>query len=231
MIAENVAPSQASSSNNRVTVIFLVAIIAVLTITLVVVGATFFRAPTFRGKVIEPRTIAPAFTFTNQHRQTVQLADYRGKVVVIYFGFTYCPDACPKTLGTWKSVYNTLGAEADQVRFVFISIDPKRDTPERMKEFLGGFNPNFVGLTGTMDAIDDAALSYLVFKYADDEEAYTSGHQHTNSNLPELTPNTYTIYHSSLTYVIDRAGKIALVFPLETWVQDVVADLRLLLKQ
>ena len=229
MIAENAAPQQ--SSPRRATVTFIVAIIAALTVTLVVAGATLFRAPTFRGTVVEPRTTAPGFTFTNQHRQTVRLDDYRGKIVLIYFGFTHCPDACPKTLGTWKSVYNTLGAEADQVRFVFISIDPKRDTPERMKEFLNTFNPDFVGLGGTMEAIDDAALSYLVFKYADDEKAYTSGHQHSDSTLPELTPNTYMIYHSALTYVVDRAGKIALVFPLDTTAQDVTADLRILLKQ
>jgi protein SCO1/2 len=229
MIAENAAPQPPSL--RRATVIVLVAIIAALPVTLLVAGVMLFRAPTFRGKVIEPRTVAPAFAFTNQDRQTVRLEEYRGKIVLIYFGFTNCPDACPKTLGTWKSVYNTLGAQADQVRFVFISIDPKRDTPERMKEFLYTFNPSFVGLTGTMAAIDDAALSYLVFKYSDDEEAYTSGHQHSDSTLPELTPNTYKIYHSSLTYVVDRAGKIALVFPLDTTAQDVAADVRMLLKQ
>ncbi|MBI5052917.1 MAG: SCO family protein [Chloroflexi bacterium] len=229
MIAENTAPQP--SSPRRATVIVLVAIFVALTVTLVVAGVILFRAPTFRGTVIEPRTIAPGFTFTNQYRQTVRLEDYRGKIVLIYFGFTNCPDACPKTLGTWKSVYNALGAEAEQVRFLFISIDPKRDTPERMKEFLNTYNPNYVGLVGTMDTIDDAAQSYLVFKYADDEEAYTSGHQHSDSTLPELTPNTYKIYHSSLTYVVDRAGKIALVFPLDTTVQDVTLDLRILLKQ
>jgi len=229
MIAENVTSQP--SSPRRATVIVLVTIIAALTVTLVGASVMLFRPPTFRGTVIEPRTIAPAFTFTNQDRQTVRLEDYRGKIVLIYFGFTNCPDACPKTLGTWKSVYNALGAQADQVRFLFISIDPKRDTPERMKEFLNTFNPNFVGLTGTIEAIDDAALSYLVFKYADDEEAYTSGHQHNDSTLPELTPNAYKIYHSSLTYVVDRAGKIALVFPLDTTAQDITADLRILLKQ
>jgi protein SCO1/2 len=229
MIAGNAVPQPPSL--RRATVIVLVAIIAALTVTLLVAGVMLFRAPTFRGKAIEPRTLAPAFTFTNQDRQTVQLEEYRGKIVLIYFGFTNCPDACPKTLATWKSVYNTLGAQADQVRFLFISIDPKRDTPERMKEFLNAFNPNFVGLTGTMAAIDDAALSYLVFKYADDEEAYASGHQHGDSTLPELTPNTYKIYHSSLTYAVDRSGKIALVFPLETTAKDITSDLRMLLKQ
>ncbi len=229
MIAENAAPQP--SSPRRATLIVLVAIIAALTVTLIVAGVILLRAPTFRGKAIEPRTIAPGFAFTNQDRQTARLEDHRGKIVLIYFGFTHCPDACPKTLGTWKSVYNSLGAESDQVRFLFISIDPKRDTPERLKEFLNAYNSNFVGLTGSMAAIDDAALSYLVFKYADDEEAYTSGHQHSDSTLPELTPNTYKIYHSSLTYVVDRAGKIALVFPLETSAQDVAADLKMLLKQ
>lgn len=228
MIAENAAPQP--SSHRRATVIVLVTIIAALTVTLIVAGVMFLRVPAFRGKVIEPRTTAPGFAFMNQDRQTVRLEDYRGKIVLIYFGFTNCPDACPATLGTWKNVYTTLGAEADQVRFVFISIDPKRDTPERMKEFLNTFNPNFIGLTGTMAAIDDAALSYLVFKYADDEEAYTSGHQHSDSTLPELTPNTYKIYHSSLTYAVDRSGRIALVFPLDTTAQDVTADVRMLLK-
>lgn len=214
------------------------ALVGVVGLALAILGvayASFFQPYAFHGLLVDPPTPASAFTLMNQDGQPVSLSDYRGKLVLVYFGYTNCPDACPTTLGAWKSAQAALGAEADQVRFVFISIDPKRDTPDRLKEYLDFFKAPFVGLTGSSQEIDDVAAAYLVFKYsnAPEYENPDHSHEHTDASDAPVAPNSpsYQVYHSSLTYVIDRTGKVVLAFPLDTPPQVITSDLQELLRR
>jgi len=90
--------------------------------------------PSFRGTVLDPPQAVQDFTLTDQNGQPFRLSDQKGNVVLLLFGYTFCPDVCPTTLGTWKRVYEALGADAKNVRFVFVTVDPDCDKPERLKQ-------------------------------------------------------------------------------------------------
>ena len=100
------------------------------------------------------------FTLTDQHGQTFSLESAKGNVVVAFFGFTYCPDICPATLSKWAQVESALGEQAGAVQFVYITVDPERDTPEVLKEHLATYSSNFIGLTGDSTALKDLYDSY-----------------------------------------------------------------------
>jgi len=140
----------------------LVAGIAILILVSVSLLSRSDGKSTFHGLPFDPVEPAPDFTLIDQHRQPVSLSDYRGDVVLLYFGFLNCPDECPMTMGIWKQVANLLGKDTERVRFVMITVDPERDSPEDMGKFLSIFNPDFVGLSGTLDEIEDVARPYAV---------------------------------------------------------------------
>ncbi len=170
---------------------------------------------TLKGLRYDPPRAAFDFSLTNQHSQTVRLSDFRGKVVLLFFGFTHCPDVCPTTLAKWQRIYRLLKDDADQARFVFITVDPERDTPERLKEHLELFNPAFVGLTGTLSEIEDVAREYSAF-FSRIETGSAAG---------------YLLAHTALIYVIDRDGNLALGFPLESEAQSIADDVQLLIRR
>jgi protein SCO1/2 len=132
------------------------------------------------------------FTLENGNGQQVTDRDFRGKYMLVYFGYTFCPDVCPTTLNEVADAMDRLGSKADRLQPIFISVDPKRDSPEVMKQYVTAFSPRLIGLTGTPDQIAAVAKEYRVY-YA--EHRTGPG------------PNDYSMDHSSVLYLMGPDGK------------------------
>src|SRR3972149_9089604 len=128
-----------------------------------ILGTELFARPSvFQGSLIVPSVPAQDFTFTDQYGQPFELSDQQGKVILMFFGYTNCPDVCPLTLADFKQLKSQLGEAAEQVSFVFITVDPERDTQERIKEYLANFDPAIVGLTGEHHELEHIWQDYGV---------------------------------------------------------------------
>jgi len=168
-----------------------------------------------RAGTFEPAREAPAFTLEGSNGSKLSLRDHLGKVVILYFGFTYCDKVCPVTLARLTEAYKKLGNTARDIQLIFISVDPKRDSPERMREHLTAFNPSFLGATGTSDDLAAVRSAYGVVA----EEVASK-----NKALG------YEVNHSSSLYLVDRQGKIRALVPYGTPSEDIAHDLAILLK-
>ena len=173
------------------------------------------RPHTFRGSIISPPAPAPDFRLPDGKGGSFQLSEQRGKLVLIFFGYTSCPDVCPTTLSEMKLVQKRLGSLADQVRFVFITVDPARDTPEIMAQYAASFSPSFIGLSGSEEELQPVWEGYGVY-HEKRETASAVG---------------YLVDHSAFVYVIDRNGNMRETFSFRTPVDDVVGDVRYLVKE
>jgi len=171
--------------------------------------------PEFRGSVMPEAMAVPDFELTDQTGAPWRLSDQRGNVVLLFFGYTSCPDVCPTTLATWRGVHEGLAGDAERTRFVFVTVDPERDTPEQLGRHVNVFNPDFVGLTGDADAL---AAVYDVF------DVY-----YQKVEVPQSALG-YLIDHTATTFVIDPEGTWRLRETYGTPVEDVVHDVRELLK-
>jgi len=154
--------------------------------------------------------IGGPFSLTNQDGKTVTDKDFRGKILLVYFGFTHCPDQCPLTLANFTQVMNALGSKAGQVAPLFISVDPAHDTPKRMKEFLAAFSPAITGLTGTNAQVADVAVAYKVYYAAHDTK-------HASESAVD---------HSGFIYVMDREGNYLTHFSADTTPKQIETSLR-----
>lgn len=137
------------------------------------------------------------FTLTDHAGSRRSLADFRGKLVLLYFGFTYCPDVCPTDLMTMGDLVRSLGPAGDQVQPVFVTLDPTRDKPEVLRAYVASFHPTFVALTGTEDEIRGIATSYKVY-------------------FEKVKPpgvSTYLIDHTAYVFLLDREGRFVTLFP------------------
>jgi len=152
----------------------------------------------------------PRFDLIDVDRRRRSAADFRGRVTVVFFGFTHCPDVCPGELFKMARVFKRLGSTASQVRVLFITLDPERDTPELLKSYVAFFDPHFVGLTGSTADINAAAGSFSV-QFA---------------KVPQ--GDDYTVDHSTGTYVLDKTGHLRLAGTTQTSIDDWVHDLRML---
>jgi protein SCO1/2 len=162
----------------------------------------------------EPPAV-PDFTLTDESGQRFQLSDQRGNVILLFFGYTSCPDVCPTTLATWRQVHEALGDDAQRVRFVFVTVDPERDTPERLAIHVNAFNPDFVGLTGTQEELEPVYDLFNVFFEKDTSSASALG---------------YLINHTATTFVLDPEGRWRLRETYGTEVEDLVHDIQQLLE-
>lgn len=171
----------------------------------------------FHGLLYEPPELAFDFEFTDQDGQTVHLSDFQDQLVLLYFGFTNCPDACPTTLSTWRRVDKELGSQADEVAYIFITVDPERDTTEKLNKYMELFHPSFIALRGTLDYTEDVAQEYSV-----------------SMKIVELEDSAveYVVNHTTLTFVIDQTGQRVLAYKDDTNAtpQEMAADLKQLLK-
>jgi protein SCO1/2 len=188
----------------RRTLLFGIAGLAVLVILTAVLYFTQTRSLT--GTVLDPPWTAPEMDLIDQRGSPFSLTDQRGKVVLVYFGYVNCPDECPLTMAHLKLVRENLGRKADRMQVVMVSTDPARDTPEALGEFLGKFDPSFVGLTGTEEQLQKVWGDYYV----------------TVEEGGEV--------HSSLIYVVDPAGDIRETIHSEAEISDIASDVEVLLQ-
>jgi protein SCO1 len=150
------------------------------------------------------------FVLESRGHRMMQASDLRGNIVLMYFGYTHCPDACPMTLTHAAQVVQSLGPIAHQVRVLFVSMDPKRDSPERLASYLAPMGSQFIGLTGT-----DAQLNEMVRRYR-----VVSGHG------PSDVDGNYVVYHSTGVFVFDKAGRARLLVKPSETVTQLTLDLR-----
>lgn len=184
------------------------AIIVGLAAVYLLIGGS--RPYTFQGSLIDPPVKAPAFELNNADGQSFQLQQLDGQVVIMFFGYTSCPDVCPVTLTEFLRIREELGKQAGQVSFVFVTVDPERDTPERMRKYLTNFDPEIIGLTGERGELESVWADYGVYQAkADDGNG-----------------GNYLVDHSSRTYIIDQDGNLRLTYPFGTENESIVADVR-----
>jgi protein SCO1 len=154
------------------------------------------------------------FRLTDHTGKQRTLADFRGKVVVMFFGFTFCPDVCPTTLSDMRQVTQKLGKEADRMQVLFVTVDPKRDTQELLAKYVPAFNSTFLGLYGDQAATDKVASDFKIV------------HQVRQGKTPE----SYTVDHTAASLVFDTQGRLRLFVSYGMEVDKVTADIKLLLK-
>lgn len=169
--------------------------------------------PAFRNTDITGADFGRDFSLTDHTGKRRTLADFKGKVVVIFFGFTRCPDVCPTTLAEMRAVKEKLGPQGDRLQVLFVTIDPERDTPKLLAEYVPAFDPGFLGLYGTPDEIAKTAKEFKVFY----------------QKSPGSTPDNYTMDHTSASYVFDTQGRLRLFVKYGQGPEPLVADLGLLL--
>jgi protein SCO1/2 len=171
-------------------------------------------APALKAGVFEPPRPAPEFSLRGSDGAELTLARYRGKVVLMSFGFSHCAAVCPITLATLAEARRSLGKAADAVQVIFVTVDPERDDAARMKAYMAAFDASFVGATGTPDALAAMRRNYGV----------TARKQVTSNG-------GYVMDHSSSIYLIDRTGKLRAQMPYGHSAGDFVHDVKLLLAQ
>lgn len=200
--------------NKKASYIPLYVLLGVVAISLVI--ALSLRTPhTFRGTVINPPLPVTDFALQTANNETFRLSDAQGKFVLLFFGYTSCPDVCPTTLATLKQVHEQLGDNAKNFAVVMVTADPERDTPEIVSEYVARFNPNFVGLSGNPSDLEQVWDELGVFVEKQDTGSAAG----------------YLVSHSSSIFVLDPKGALLMTFPFGTTVNDIVDDLTELLKQ
>jgi protein SCO1 len=155
---------------------------------------------------------APSFELTSQDGRRVSSSDFQGKVLAVFFGFTACPDVCPLTLSHLARAFQEMGEDGERVQVLLISVDPSRDTPDRLARYLEVFHPSFLGLTGTEDEIREVADAFGVFFARSGEGDH------------------YTVDHTARTFVVDPHGRIPLTFPVNATPEEMARDLTRILE-
>jgi protein SCO1 len=193
----------------------LVGLMVFLLIGAVAVEVILFSKPdSFRGTTYaEPYPVAPEIKLTRAAGTSFKLSQMRGKVVALFFGYTSCPDVCPTTMAELKQALEKLGNQSDQVQVLFVTVDPQRDTPERIQEYVNHFNPKFIGLSGQEPELAKVWNDYGVFRQV----------------VEGTSAAGYLVEHTARVTLIDQQGNLRVSFPFDTPVEDVVHDLDLLM--
>lgn len=168
----------------------------------------------FDGVAFDPPEPAPAVALPQSNGTPFNFAKQDGKIVVLFFGYTHCPDICPTTLADWAKAKRALGHSAGHVRFVFISVDPARDTPESTQRYAANFDPDFIGLTGDSSTIAAVQSAFHV----------TSQREYVHSSTD------YAVMHSGQTFVIDQHAKLRLLYEPGAPTDYLVSDIKRLLR-
>jgi protein SCO1 len=186
---------------------------ALLLLLLVCLVLAHCKKPEFNNIDITGVDYAHDFALTDVTGARRTLADYRGKVVLLFFGYTHCPDVCPTTLSQLAQARRLMGADAERVQVLFATLDPQRDTPELLARYVRAFDPSFVGLTGTPEQIAAAAREFKVFF----------------QKVEGPTADSYTLDHASGSFVFDPQGHVRLYVQDRARVDQIAPDLRRLL--
>ena len=165
----------------------------------------------------------------DQHARPRSLDDFRGKAVIVFFGYTSCPDVCPTTLSRFSRVMGQLGSAADRVQVLLVTVDPERDTPERLAAYITAFNPGFLALYGDMPSTLATAKEFKVF-FTKTKAAAGGAHQH-HAGMDMKAEQNYMIDHSAGAYAFDTAGRIRLYIKDDAADEMIVKDLRQLLAE
>jgi len=176
----------------------------------------FQRPAKLYGGVLDPAIPATNISLTRHDRSQFELSHYRGKIVLLFFGYTSCPDVCPTTMAELRQAISELKEEdATQVQVVFIAVDPDRDTPMRIQEYANHFSPDFIGLSGSLEELKVVWDAYGVYREV----------ENTDSALD------YLVSHTARIYLIDKAGDLRLSYAFGTSPEDITHDLRILVKE
>jgi len=198
--------------------IFLVGLFSLLLLGVVAASVFLFSKPAgFRGtRYAEPYPPAPEIELTRDNGASFRLSEMRGNIVLLFFGYTSCPDICPTTMAELKQALETLDKnDAKQVQVLFVTVDPERDTPERVQEYVDHFNPDFMGLSGTESELAEVWKDYGVFREI----------------MEGTSAAGYLVNHTARVTLIDRNGNLRLSYAFDTPVDSIVHDLKLLLKE
>lgn len=200
----------------------ILAVLVVATSSLVAASASAAALPSwmefwkddpyeFNGGFYEPPRDGIVLKDAVDHNgNPFSLQDHEGKVIFMYFGYTWCPDACPATLAEWREVKHVLGDDADNVVWVMITVDPERDTPERLKEWMAFWDEDFVGVTMSPEDTEEVLLKYGI-----------------QANKRESTSSSgYLVDHDTATYVMDPEGNLRLTYPLGFDPNDISEDIK-----
>jgi protein SCO1/2 len=187
---------------------------AVLGLGAVIIFA-FAQPYVLHGSVIEPPRPAPPISLPASDGTMYRLDQQRGKLVLLFFGYTSCPDVCPATLSEMRQVMAGLGERANSVQIVFITVDPQRDTAEKLQRYLSVFGPSFVGLSGSIDQMEPVWKEYGVYRQIQ----------------PVGTGDNYMVDHSAFIYVIDKSNQLRMTYPFGTDVDFILKDVAFLLKE
>ena len=190
-------------------------LLAFLAFTLLLAGCDKLssRPPSFQNTDITGIDYARDFALTDHNGKPRTLADFKGKVVVMFFGYTQCPDVCPTTMAEMANVVKELGPAGKDVQVLFVTVDPERDKRELLAQYVPAFNPTFLGLSGDAAATAKVTREFKVY-YA---------------KVPGATPDGYSMDHTAGSYVFDRNGKVRLFLRHGKGAATIVPDLRQLL--
>jgi protein SCO1/2 len=196
------------SSQDRLALVLALLLITCLAACDAGPGKTPFNAVDITGA-----DYASDFVLSDQTGKQRALADFKGKVVVLFFGYTHCPDVCPTTMADLAKVMKQLGADAASTQVLFVTLDPKRDTPTLLSRYVPAFNPNFLGLYGDEAATKKVAKDFHIFYEV----------------RPGASPDSYTVDHTAGTFVFDREGRLRLFLNYGMAPEKIAADMKRLL--
>ncbi|OEZ55830.1 SCO family protein [Duganella sp. HH105] len=188
--------------------------IALLAMT-IAFGAQAADTLGLKAGVFDPPRMAPDFTVRGSDGKELKLSQYRGKLVLLEFGYTSCVDVCPVSLGMLAEARRQMGAQASQLQVIYVTVDPERDTPDRMRNYLRAFDPTFIGATGTPQQMARVRQDYGIT---------------ATKKMIDGSKTDYTVGHSSYLYFVDRKGSLRALLPFGRTAADVVHDATLLLK-
>lgn len=193
----------------------LIAGSALLTVTAGLLSACSpEEKPQFKSIDLTGADYARDFSLSDQNGQPRSIKDFAGKVVVVFFGFTQCPDVCPTSMAELASIKKQLGADGDKLQAIFITVDPERDTPELLKAYMGNFDPTFLALRPTMEQLPQVAKDFKIYY----------------KKVEGKTPGSYSMDHSAGSYVYDTKGRVRLYSRYGNGPEGLTSDIRLLLK-
>lgn len=170
--------------------------------------------PQFASIDITGADYAKDFALADHNGQVRSIKDFAGKVVVVFFGFTQCPDVCPTSMAELAEIKKMLGADGDRLQGLFVSLDPERDTPEVLKAYMANFDPGFLALRPELDKLPQVAKDFKIFY----------------KKVDGKTPGSYTLDHSAGSYVFDPQGRVRLYSRYGTGAPALAGDVKLLLK-